>query len=97
RAAHSGLDEFIGFIGLISVAIGFFNILPIPLMDGGHAALYLWEGISRRKPSVKALNVINYAGICFLVSLLLFATYNDFLRNREEGRMRSAANSAEPK
>jgi len=88
RAAHSGFDEFVGFIGLISVAIGFFNILPIPLMDGGHAALYLWEGLSRRKPSPKALNVINYAGICFLISLLLFATYNDFLRNREERRLR---------
>lgn len=88
RAAHSGLEEFVGFIGLISVAIGFFNILPIPLMDGGHAALYLWEGIIRRKPSARALNVINYAGICFLISLLLFATYNDFLRNRDERRMR---------
>ena len=88
RAAHSGFDEFVGFIGLISVAIGFFNILPIPLMDGGHAALYLWEGLSRRKPSPRALNVINYAGICFLISLLLFATYNDFLRNREERRLR---------
>ena len=40
---------FIFLIGLLSVAIGFFNLLPIPLLDGGHAVMYVWEGVSRRK------------------------------------------------
>jgi len=80
RAAHSGLEDFIFLIGLISVAIGFFNVLPVPLLDGGHAALYLWEGISGKKLTIKLVGYANSLGLAFLMSLLLFATYNDILR-----------------
>ena len=88
RAAHAGLEELIYLIGLISVAIGFFNILPVPLLDGGHAAFYLWEGLSGKKPTKDAMATANGVGIAFLLSLLLFATYNDILRITSE---RSAA------
>ncbi|MBI5629534.1 MAG: site-2 protease family protein [Elusimicrobia bacterium] len=84
QAAHSSLEDLISLIGLISVAIGFFNILPVPLLDGGHGAMYLWEGLSGRKLTRDAMNLANSVGIAFLVSLLLFATYNDFLRIRGE-------------
>jgi regulator of sigma E protease len=43
RAARAGWEEFIFLIGFISVAIGFFNLLPLPLLDGGHGFFYLWE------------------------------------------------------
>lgn len=89
RAAHSGLEEFILFIGLISVAIGFFNILPVPLLDGGHAAMYLWEGLSGRKLTQKAMATANTLGIAFLLSLLVLATYNDLLRIRSERALRA--------
>lgn len=95
RAAHSGLDDLVFLIGLISVAVGFFNILPVPLLDGGHAALYLWEGISRKKLTMKMINAVNSVGMVFLVSLLLFATYNDLVRIREERRVEKAARSAQ--
>lgn len=95
RAAHSSLDDLVFLIGLISVAVGFFNLLPVPLLDGGHAALYLWEGISRRKLTLRVVNYANSVGMVFLVSLLLFATYNDLLRIREERRVRSAKPTAE--
>ncbi|MBI5242438.1 MAG: site-2 protease family protein [Elusimicrobia bacterium] len=83
KAARSGLEELVFLIALISVAIGFFNLLPIPLLDGGHAVLYLWEGLSRRKLTMKTMAVVNSIGLALLVSILIFATYNDVLRLRE--------------
>ncbi|MBI4346388.1 MAG: site-2 protease family protein [Elusimicrobia bacterium] len=91
RAAHSGLEDLIFLIGLISVAVGFFNILPIPLLDGGHAALYIWEGLSRRKLTLKTLQVANSIGMVFLMSLLLFATYNDLVRIRDTRKAKAEA------
>ncbi len=82
KAAHSGLDDLFFLIGLISVAIGFFNFLPVPLLDGGHAALYIWEGLSGKKLTQGLIETTNKVGIVFLVSLLVFATYNDILRLR---------------
>ncbi|MFA6092842.1 MAG: M50 family metallopeptidase [Elusimicrobiota bacterium] len=90
KAAHSGLEDLVFLIGLISVAIGFFNLLPVPLLDGGHAVLYLWEGLSRRRLTVQAMTVANSIGLAFLVSVLVFATYNDVLRMRDARRVRSA-------
>ena len=80
RAAHSGWEDFIFFIGLISVAIGFFNLLPVPLLDGGHAVMYLLEGVSRRRPTPELMNKANIVGLILLGLLLLFATYGDVLR-----------------
>lgn len=91
RAAHSGLEDFVFLIGLISVAIGFFNFLPVPLLDGGHAALYIWEGISGRKLTQNAMATANSVGIVFLLSLLAFATYNDFSRILGERAARKKA------
>ncbi|OIO09155.1 MAG: hypothetical protein AUJ52_07030 [Elusimicrobia bacterium CG1_02_63_36] len=91
RAAHSGLEDLVFLIGLISVAIGFFNILPIPLLDGGHGILYLWEGISRRKLTTQIVGAANSVGLVFLLSLLIFATFNDVMRIRDARRAKKAA------
>ena len=80
KAAHSGLTDLFFLIALISVAVGFFNILPIPLLDGGHAVLFLAEGATGRRLTPKAMNWVNSAGIAFLVCILLFATYSDIMR-----------------
>jgi len=82
KAAHSGLEEFLGLVGLISVAVGFFNLLPIPLLDGGHAAMYLWEGLTRRRLTAQAMSNANTVGLAFLLGVLLFATYQDLSRIR---------------
>ncbi|MDX6770249.1 MAG: M50 family metallopeptidase [Elusimicrobiota bacterium] len=84
RAAHSDWADFVFLIGFISVAIGFFNILPVPLLDGGHAVFYLWEGLVGRRPKPEVIEKVNGVGIAFLLSLLVFATYNDVLRIRNE-------------
>ncbi len=84
RASRAGWEEFVFLIGFISVAIGFFNLLPLPLLDGGHAMFYWWEGLRGRRASNDAMERANTVGIAFLVSLLIFATYNDVLRMRTE-------------
>ncbi len=94
RAAHSGIEDLVFLIGLISVAIGFFNLLPIPLLDGGHAVLYAWEALSRRKLTVKVVNYANSLGLAVLMSILLFATYNDIMRIRQERKEKAAAPAA---
>jgi len=80
KAAHTGLTDLFFLIGLISVAVGFFNLLPIPLLDGGWAVLYIFEGISRRKITAEVMKYVNGAGIAGLLSILLFATYSDIMR-----------------
>ena len=96
RAAHSGIEDLIFLIGLISVAIGFFNILPIPLLDGGHAAFYIWEGLSGKKLTPRAMAAANGVGICFLLSLLVFATFNDFSRILSQRKAREKVEVTAP-
>ncbi|MDA8130918.1 MAG: M50 family metallopeptidase [Elusimicrobia bacterium] len=91
KAAHSGAADFFFLIGLISVAVGFFNLLPIPLLDGGWAVLYLFEGISRRKLTAGLMKYVNAAGMAMLFAILLFATYNDIMRIVSSHAARKAA------
>ena len=97
RASRAGWEEFIFLIGFISVAIGFFNLLPLPLLDGGHAAFYWWEGLRGRRASTAAMEKANTLGIAFLMSLLAFATYNDILRIRTSRAERAVKPAAETK
>ncbi|MDE2039156.1 MAG: site-2 protease family protein [Elusimicrobia bacterium] len=96
RAARSGWDDLIFLIGLISVAIGFFNILPVPLLDGGHAAMYLWEGLSGKPLSKEAMARANGVGVALLLSLLVFATYNDVMRIKGERAARQESRLERP-
>ena len=89
RAARAGWEEFIFLIGFISVAIGFFNLLPLPLLDGGHGAFYFWEGIAGKRLTPETQEKANTVGLAFLMSLLVFATYNDVLRIRTERKARA--------
>jgi regulator of sigma E protease len=94
KAAHTGAPDFFFLIGLISVAVGFFNLLPIPLLDGGHALLYLGEGIFRRKLSAGVMKYVNGAGIAVLMTILLFATYSDIMRMVSSRAAKKAAAAA---
>lgn len=100
KAAHSGTADLFFLIGLISVAVGFFNLLPIPLLDGGWFLLYLWEGISRRKLTVDMMKYVNAAGMVMLLGIFLFATYNDIMRivtTRAAKKAAAAAEQVQPK
>lgn len=65
---------------LLSIMLGFMNLLPIPALDGGHVMFTLWEMVTGRKPSDKFLEYAQVAGFIILVALLLFANGNDIFR-----------------
>ncbi|MBI5239639.1 MAG: site-2 protease family protein [Elusimicrobia bacterium] len=90
RAAHSGWEDLVFLIGFISVAIGFFNLLPVPLLDGGHAVIYFWEGLSRRRLTQELMTKANSVGFVLLALLIIFATYSDVVRLREDRAARKA-------
>ena len=64
----------------LSVALAFMNIIPIPGLDGGHVMFLLYEVITRRKPSEKVMEYAQYAGMAFLLLLLVYANGMDIFR-----------------
>ncbi|MBI2070147.1 MAG: site-2 protease family protein [Elusimicrobia bacterium] len=80
QAARSGVDNFLALLAAISVAIGLFNLFPIPLLDGGHVLLYLWEAIAGKKITRRVLVRANTVGMAILIPIFLFAFYNDLAR-----------------
>jgi len=77
EAAALGLLSFVEFVALVSIAIGFMNLLPIPVLDGGHLALYAVEAARGRPVSARAQELAFMAGFMALVSLFMVATWND--------------------
>ncbi len=91
QAAKSSVADFLGLLAIISVAIGFFNLFPVPMLDGGHVLLYIWEGISRRKITRNFLMKANSVGLAMLIPVFLFAFYNDLERlwNKRAGKSKT--------
>jgi regulator of sigma E protease len=73
-------QSFWALTALLSVILAIMNILPIPGLDGGHALFTLWEIITRRKPSDKFLEVMQYIGLALLLLLLVYANGNDIIK-----------------
>ena len=77
QQASLGLPVLIGFMAMISINLGFINLLPVPMLDGGHLFLYALEAV-RRKPLGKRVQEWAFAsGFAALVSLMVFLTFND--------------------
>lgn len=72
-------EEFWQRTAFLSIVLAFMNLLPIPALDGGHVVFTLYEMITRRTPSVKVLTYAQYAGMAFLLFVMLYANLNDFL------------------
>ena len=80
NSAKSGFESYLRLLAVISVALGLFNLLPIPLVDGGMIVLFLVEGIIRKKISTKVISIYNYIGLGLILLIFLFATYSDLIR-----------------
>jgi regulator of sigma E protease len=80
-SAADGIDDFIGLLALLSAAIGFMNLFPIPVLDGGHLVFYAYEAVTRRKPGGVVLTILNAFGLSVILTLLLFGLFNDFTCN----------------
>ena len=75
---ENGVIDFIAFMALLSINLGLINLFPIPLLDGGHVVIYVIEIIVGREINEKAKEYVFRFGFLVLISLMIFATYNDF-------------------
>ena len=80
EVASQGLTPLLNLIGLLSVSLGLFNLLPLPVLDGGHILLLVIEKIRGRFLSVKVERIITQIGFAIIISLVLVVTYNDLLK-----------------
>ena len=79
-SARSGPSRFLEFLGIVSVSLGILNLLPIPLLDGGHLLYYAVEFFRGRPVSEASRFVGQRLGIALLVGLMGLALYNDLAR-----------------
>ncbi|MDR3256190.1 MAG: site-2 protease family protein [Endomicrobium sp.] len=80
NVTKAGMQDYLRLIAIISVAMGLFNLLPIPMVDGGMIILFFIEGIIGKKISTKIVQIYNTIGLIFILCIFFFATYSDLLR-----------------
>ena len=80
QTAGNGLESFLGFIALVSISLGVLNLLPIPMLDGGHLLYFLIEGVTGKPVSEQIQTWGLQIGMVFLVGIMMLAFYNDLLR-----------------
>ncbi|MFH0881496.1 MAG: RIP metalloprotease RseP [bacterium] len=80
ETVRAGWVTFIAFIALINISIGLLNILPFPVLDGGHLVYILIEAIIRRPISTKVKLALQQVGLALLLVLVVVVTYHDILR-----------------
>jgi regulator of sigma E protease len=78
--AELGLLPFIGLLAFLSINLGFINLLPVPMLDGGHLFFYVIEAVRRRPLSAQALEMAFRGGLALVFALMLFLTVNDLGR-----------------
>jgi membrane-associated protease RseP (regulator of RpoE activity) len=80
KTAAMGIATFTLFLGLMSVSLGILNLLPLPMLDGGHLMYYLWELLTGKAVSPVWLDKLQRAGFALLILLTVLALYNDLVR-----------------
>lgn len=78
---RGGMLGFWSFTAFLSITLALMNILPIPMLDGGHLVFLLYEAVTRREPSLKVRMALQQIGFILLISLMIFVTFNDILRH----------------
>jgi regulator of sigma E protease len=77
QQASLGALPFVQLLALFSINLGFINLLPVPMLDGGHLFFYAVEAVRRRPISARALDWAFRGGLAVILTLLLFTTIND--------------------
>ncbi|MGB4360638.1 MAG: RIP metalloprotease RseP [Rhodoferax sp.] len=80
KSAGMGLTQYLIFLALISVSLGVLNLLPVPVLDGGHLMYYLWEGVTGRPVSDAWMERMQQGGIAILMLMMAVALFNDVSR-----------------
>ena len=80
QSANMGIKAFVSFLALISISIGVLNLLPIPILDGGHFMYYMVEFFTGRPVSEAVMNIGQRIGVMILAFMMVLAFYNDINR-----------------
>jgi regulator of sigma E protease len=80
KSAHMGFTAYLVFLALVSVSLGVLNLLPLPVLDGGHLMYYLWEGVTGRGVSDAWMERLQRGGVALLLVMMSIAVFNDFTR-----------------
>ena len=80
KSASLGVTSYLLFLALISVSLGVLNLLPLPVLDGGHLMYYLWEGLTGRSVSDAWMERLQRGGVVILMALMSVALFNDVAR-----------------
>ncbi len=80
KSASLGLTQYLIFLALISVSLGVLNLLPLPVLDGGHLMYYLWEGLTGKTVSEAWMERLQRGGVALLLLMMSIALFNDFSR-----------------
>jgi regulator of sigma E protease len=80
QAIQVGFTSYLYFLALISISLGVMNLLPIPMLDGGHLASYVVEVFAGKRIAQKAFIAVQPFGLVMLAGLMSLAFYNDILK-----------------
>jgi regulator of sigma E protease len=80
KSAQLGVVALLGFMALVSVSLGVLNLLPLPMLDGGHLMYYLWEGIVGKPVSEVWQQRLQQGGVAVLLLMMSVALFNDVSR-----------------
>lgn len=80
KSVELGWTYYLGFLALVSVSLGVLNLLPLPVLDGGHLMYYLFEGVTGRPVSEPWLERLQKGGVALMLLMMSLALYNDIAR-----------------
>ena len=80
QSAQMGLSPYLTYLALISVSLGLLNLLPLPMLDGGHLMYYLWESLTGKPVSVAWQRGLQKVGLALLIFIMTLAFFNDLAR-----------------
>jgi regulator of sigma E protease len=80
KSASQGFTSYLLFLAVISVSLGVLNLLPLPVLDGGHLMYYLWEGLTGTRVSDAWMDRLQRGGVALLLMVMSIALFNDVTR-----------------
>lgn len=80
QSGRSGVAYYLAFLALVSISLGILNLLPIPVLDGGHLVYYLLEWVTGKPVSERAKSIGSSIGVLFILAILILALFNDVSR-----------------
>jgi regulator of sigma E protease len=80
QSVRLGLAYYLGFLAVVSVSLGVLNLLPLPVLDGGHLMYYLFEAVTGRQVSELWLDRLQRGGVAIMLMMMSLALYNDMAR-----------------